>query len=401
MHWLLGIGLFIVALAAMPSGIADAIACPTDRGAPITSPYGWRASTGTWHAGLDIGVNYRPIYAAASGEVHQQWYSGYQITKDLHAGGRVYRYAHLSEGGVTGYANEGANIGQSGNGSGNVDPHLHWEIRTDGGGFGYEGTINPAGEYNSCGGGGFVPTSSGTNPNPTSPVNNPPAPVAPVAPPPNPNDVGSSNCHSLVLRQGNFGGCVRHLQTHLNDFGYWLSLDSDFGPATRSAVRDFQVNRGLDVDGVVGPATWSALHNTAPPPIINNSPDTTDGYKIVGQGSGRCLDVTGESRSNGAAMQIWGCHGRPNQRWRFENGLVKIYDNKCLDVTGYATGDGSRVEIYECHGSSNQQWRYENGMIKIYENKCLDVKAYATHDGAAVEIYECHGGSNQQWSIQQ
>jgi peptidoglycan hydrolase-like protein with peptidoglycan-binding domain len=39
----------------------------------------------------------------------------------------------------------------------------------------------------------------------------------------------------------------------------YTEIDGVFGPATESRVRDFQQDKGLGVDGVVGPRTWAAL----------------------------------------------------------------------------------------------------------------------------------------------
>ena len=36
-------------------------------------------------------------------------------------------------------------------------------------------------------------------------------------------------------------------------------IDGDFGKDTLAAVKAFQQDRGLKVDGIVGPKTWAAL----------------------------------------------------------------------------------------------------------------------------------------------
>lgn len=56
-------------------------------------------------------------------------------------------------------------------------------------------------------------------------------------------------------------GASRHpvatLQNLLNAHGAALGTDGRFGPLTDAAVRHFQQENGLAVDGVVGPITWS------------------------------------------------------------------------------------------------------------------------------------------------
>jgi peptidoglycan hydrolase-like protein with peptidoglycan-binding domain len=62
-----------------------------------------------------------------------------------------------------------------------------------------------------------------------------------------------------LVRQGANGHPVRTLQQLLRARGSTVAVDGAFGPRTDAAVRDFQRERHLTVDGVVGPATWSAL----------------------------------------------------------------------------------------------------------------------------------------------
>ncbi|MFF9350042.1 peptidoglycan-binding protein [Streptomyces sp. NPDC014734] len=62
------------------------------------------------------------------------------------------------------------------------------------------------------------------------------------------------------LEQGASGDGVKRLQRALTAaLGSTVAVDGSFGPATVTAVRGYQTNRGLDPDGVVGPATWAAL----------------------------------------------------------------------------------------------------------------------------------------------
>jgi N-acetylmuramoyl-L-alanine amidase len=63
------------------------------------------------------------------------------------------------------------------------------------------------------------------------------------------------------LEHGATGEAVRDLQRRLAAVGHDTSPDEpgEFGPATEAAVRAFQEQRRLDVDGVCGSHTWAAL----------------------------------------------------------------------------------------------------------------------------------------------
>lgn len=79
--------------------------------------------------------------------------------------------------------------------------------------------------------------------------------------PPGPGPVPTpGNSGNPVLRQGARGRAVLRLQEALSAAGFNPGPhDSIFGPLVEAAVRAFQTDRGLLVDGIVGPQTWGAL----------------------------------------------------------------------------------------------------------------------------------------------
>ena len=58
---------------------------------------------------------------------------------------------------------------------------------------------------------------------------------------------------------GSKGSDVTELQKLLNQNGYGLDVDGNFGPKTQAAVRDYQQKNNLAVDGIVGTNTWGTL----------------------------------------------------------------------------------------------------------------------------------------------
>ncbi len=67
-----------------------------------------------------------------------------------------------------------------------------------------------------------------------------------------------------TIRRGSKGESVRKCQAILDRLGYDLGswgVDGDFGKDTLAAVKAFQQDRGLVVDGIVGKMTWRELMN--------------------------------------------------------------------------------------------------------------------------------------------
>ena len=63
----------------------------------------------------------------------------------------------------------------------------------------------------------------------------------------------------FLLRKGDVGEGVQLLQMALSMLGYSIDIDGDFGPATDAALRAFQQEHQLMVDGIAGTQTWETI----------------------------------------------------------------------------------------------------------------------------------------------
>ena len=86
-----------------------------------------------------------------------------------------------------------------------------------------------------------------------------------------------------VLKRGSSGSQVRTLQTKLNRWGYNCgTVDGIFGTKTLNAVKQFQRNNGLVVDGIVGSKTAAALGMTLSSGSSSNSSyNSSDVYLLA------------------------------------------------------------------------------------------------------------------------
>lgn len=64
---------------------------------------------------------------------------------------------------------------------------------------------------------------------------------------------------------GSSGSDVRELQKKLNENGYSLEVDGQFGSKTQAAVKDYQKKNNLQVDGIAGKNTWGSLNKATTP----------------------------------------------------------------------------------------------------------------------------------------
>lgn len=70
---------------------------------------------------------------------------------------------------------------------------------------------------------------------------------------------GNATDEDELLNLGDTGDRVKSLQTNLKTLGYSVTVNSKFDSKTEAAVRQFQRDFRLTVDGIVGPATEAAI----------------------------------------------------------------------------------------------------------------------------------------------
>jgi hypothetical protein len=148
--------------------------------------------------------------------------------------------------------------------------------------------------------------------------------------------------------------------------------------------------------------TGSAVLLTVPTAGVTQTPVPVTGQTIVGQASGKCLDITGNGTVNTTPVQLWTCNHNWNQAWTASGGaLVNPFSGKCLDVSSAGTANGTAVQLWDCNGTAAQQWKVNAGgtIVNTNSGKCLDAVNLGTANGTRLQIWTCGSGTNQHWTM--
>ena len=93
---------------------------------------------------------------------------------------------------------------------------------------------------------------------------------------------------------------------------------------------------------------------------------TGDGYYYIKSvATGKVVDVSGKSTSNGGDVIQWQKNNGWNQQWKIESvgdGYYKLINRNsglALDVSGRTTADNGDVIQWSYGGGWNQQWKIE------------------------------------------
>jgi hypothetical protein len=114
---------------------------------------------------------------------------------------------------------------------------------------------------------------------------------------------------------------------------------------------------------------------------------------------GKCLDVAGESKANGAKLQLWSClPGDGAQEWQAGSygQLVNPQSGKCLYVPAASAANGTRPVLSTCANvatQSNEHWnRPAASVLSGKPGNCLATA------GTAVNLAGCANVAAQHWT---
>lgn len=154
--------------------------------------------------------------------------------------------------------------------------------------------------------------------------------------------IGTNNStENQKMKLGASGDKVKEIQQWLTDYGYYTGdIDGNFGASTDKAVRDFQTESGLIVDGVVGNDTKNAM-------------DTWDKHlaQVQAAGEATTADTSSSSKTSTSKSTSSKKTYATAVRSYTKSYSSKGYSGDCWDVSNamYAqlTSSGQRARIVQ------------------------------------------------------
>jgi len=125
--------------------------------------------------------------------------------------------------------------------------------------------------------------------------------------------------------------------------------------------------------------------------------------------AGICMDVPGQSTTQGTSVQAWTCNNTVAQKFvRTAAQELRVYDGtsnvRCLDNYAYQRNPGAPVVIWPCNGQQNQKWKFaKNGIIySETSDQCLTINSALPYlqgsNGTRISLDKCTGATKQRWS---
>ncbi|MEU6347284.1 RICIN domain-containing protein [Streptomyces sp. NPDC046977] len=113
--------------------------------------------------------------------------------------------------------------------------------------------------------------------------------------------------------------------------------------------------------------------------------------------SGRCID---NSTPNNTPVQLWDCTGSPQQTWRLKPDTSIRSVGRCLDVVGGSRDDGAGIQLADCNGTGAQQFRFDSAhrLVNIQAGKCVALADTPGVNGTRLQLRTCNSSAGQRFT---
>ncbi|MGA9288918.1 MAG: peptidoglycan-binding protein [Anaerobacillus sp.] len=168
-----------------------------------------------------------------------------------------------------------------------------------------------------------------------------------------------------VLRRGDRGKQVIHIQSQLDQAGYDSKVDGIYGSGTEYIVKLFQRDKGLTADGIAGPSTRRTLDQIA-------EPDSAAGKELTLESTAYTADCTGCSGVTNMGIDLE----------KYPDAKVVAVDpdviplGSIVEVEGYGTAiaadiggdiDGNRIDVFVPGQQDALNWGRKDVTVKVIE----------------------------------
>lgn len=139
----------------------------------------------------------------------------------------------------------------------------------------------------------------------------------------------------------------------------------------------------------------------------------TKKFRLKNANSGKYLDVSGASYSDGAAIIQWPFNGAANQLWDLQYKgqgdfyISSMHSGKTVEVPGWSGVAGTNLDQWSANDGKNQRWNLidkgAEGFViwNSYSGKSMQVENGSTTNAAPIEQGDYQNGlSSQRWILE-